>query len=146
MSATAIAYTIVGSKVNRDDFFTRKERSAHEDCAEVGPGPYCQTCGRSIHEVVVTAPPVEEFVPEGGHDYQGWIGGLDIKPVSNGETDHFLAVIVCESQPAWRDDGGPQKLPIYDIVAAREKVQAVLEPLGLWEPENFGIWTALYYS
>ena len=28
--------------------------------------------------------------------------------------------------------------------AAREKVRAVLEPLGLWDPEKFGIWTALY--
>ena len=146
MSVTALAFTIVGSKVDRGDFFVQEERSAHESCQEVGPGPFCQSCGKSIHEVVVTSQPLAGFEPEGGSDYQGRIGGLDIKPVRNGETSHFLAVVVCEAREAWIDKDGPQKAPDFDLAKAREKVRSVLDPLGLWDPEKFGIWTALYYS
>ncbi len=58
MSATVIAYTIIGSKVDRSDFFIQAEECAHRGCGEVGTGPYCSNCGKSIHAVEVTSDPV----------------------------------------------------------------------------------------
>lgn len=145
MSATIIAYTIVGSKVNRDDFFDRDERSVHGDCSAVGPGPRCQTCGKSIHEVIVTATPVEGFEPEGGDDSQGIIGGLSIIQIrrGDGEKEHFLGVA---SRQVWSVNDYKSERMNADDGYGRSRIRAVLDPLGLWDPDNFGIWTALYYS
>lgn len=137
-----IAYTIIGSKIDRAELFYRKETSTHEACEKAGPGPYCSTCGKLIELVDVAMLPVEGFEPEEGWHSQGKIGGLEILPVSCGDTHHFLVV------DSWNvDDGGePVQLDVVNIDDAREKVRAVLGPLGLWDPAAFGIWTALYYS
>lgn len=148
MSSTIIAHTIIGSKVNRDDFFVHKERSVHEGCGVVGPGPFCSNCGKAIDATKIDIVPVEGFEEEGGSEYKGLIGGLSIHPINN---DHYLAVHVSRCGAPWRDDiGDPSRMDADELIdklpGMRDKVQSVLEPLGLWEPENFGIWTALYYG
>lgn len=144
MSSTIIAYTIIGSKVNRADFFIQTERSVHGGC-DIGPGSYCSTCGKSIHEVVVDSKPVNGFDPEGGYDFQGVIDGMNIVPVLNSrDTEHFLAI---DCKKVWDlNKEEPLLIQTIDLAGMRNWMRDVLTPLGLWVPENFGIWTALNYS
>lgn len=145
MSATIIAYTIIGSKVNREDFIIRDEHTVHGHCDELGPGKFCSSCGRPTDAVDVTRTPVEGFEEEGGRHCRGSIGGMDIIPVINSRgTEHFLTAV---KKMVWIvNQEEPLIMPYPDIVARRDEMQATLVPLGLWVPENFGIWTALTHS
>jgi len=158
MSSTIIAYTIIGSKIDRSKLFTHEERSVHRVCPNAGTatgGAFCAACGKPVDATETITTPVKGFEPEEGTESQGLIGGLDIIPIPlYPKYEHFLAVRRMEI-PGWhtgRSGKLPPNLAIgfdkcgYDIESDRREIRAVLEPLGLWEPENFGIWTALYYS
>lgn len=143
MSATIIAYTIIGSKVDRSDFFIQAEESVHGGCGEMGTGQYCPTCGKSVHAVEVTSDPVPGFEPEEGDECQGVIEGMSLHPM--GDVAGCFLVVECHKvEPDF--DSDPKVFHSIDMDAAREKVRAALEPIGLWEPEEFGVWTALHYG
>ena len=145
MSATVIAYAIIGSKVNRCDFFVQTERSPHESCTTVGPGPCCQSCGRSIHEVIVESNPVNGFEAEGGNHYRGRIGGLDLIEVSPSK-DCFL-VFDYNKVERWDDvPWGSKRLYVNKMGEAQDKLRSILKPLNLWDPESFGVWVAQEYG
>jgi hypothetical protein len=44
------------------------------------------------------------------------------------------------------DELGYEPLADDAIAEARRKLQAALEPRGLWDPERFGLWTVLVCS
>jgi hypothetical protein len=147
MSVTIIAYTIIGSKVDRQDFFIWTERGVHDDCI-CGDGEFCSGCGQHMSETEGRFAPVPGFEPEEGSSSQGRIGGLDILPVDSGafpaSIDHFLVVESHQVEPEF--DAVSKVFFSVDLDAARERVRSVLEPLDLWVPSSFGIWTALAYN
>ena len=148
MSITAIAYTIVGSSVAIEDFYTRTEQSVHTECANVGPGPYCASCGKPVGATETVTTPIEGFDEDGGEEGEGSIGGIDLVYTGRSGSEEVFVTVFYEEGNSWdyHNDkpGKPRRMEPFDMDAAREKVRAVLEPLGLWDPEKFGIWTALY--
>lgn len=139
MSAGPVAYTIVGSLLFESDLYDEVEHDVHESCEALGPGPLCSSCGQPLGQVSF------ERVPIAGYDVDisGWsagaIDGIDLIRVAKDPGELVLPVV---QSSAGEDDGGVLMEPL-DLDEARETNRRILEPMGLWAPDRFGVWTAL---
>lgn len=146
MSMTVLAYCVVGVPIDPDDLYHHETVSVHRDCEGQGNGKYCSACGRARGEQEVLKTPLAGYDPEGGSDYEGSFQDLDIVRVYwGGRARHYLAALCTKDDSAF-GKGGPGKLAPFDWDDARDRLRSVLEPVSLWNEEDFGVWSVQYYS
>lgn len=100
-------------------------------CGVRNPQPkFCPTCGKpySLIEVV-------EIEGYDGEKFRGLdvIGGLD------GEHGDFVIGLLSNIDSGSR----PRCYRPEDVQSCTEKVRSVLEPCGLWDADQFGVWCVL---
>jgi hypothetical protein len=143
MSATVGALLMLGVRVKRGDLYHKEFVSIHTDCETVGPGPFCSSCGKHVLENK------EESTPLPGYDEDEKFGDFAVQDVQFGrESATVIATVVVEKFEYNTTDPLTKVYALNpaNIEASREKLQAALEPLGLWHENDFGIWLGLYYS
>lgn len=143
------AYTIIGQRIEIDQLMEEKkiEINIHKDCGEQ-KGNFCSNCGQPTGFKIETKKVLKEGVQQ---KYEGeWddatIGGLELLAVYWGDyrTYYFIVNKIVGSADDF-NDGIQYTAPHLDLNKHKEYVEKVLSPLGLWIPENFGIWTVLQY-
>lgn len=131
MGVDYTAYTIIGSRVSRAALYRLEQRQV---CEHVIPEQfaYCPECGQQ-RLVTVKTPLYDERSET--------INGLQVILIAETE-DAYIA--------QWY-----RKTDMYDEPArafvpnqehAMKSVQVALEPLGLWDEQQFGLWTVLEAS
>ena len=149
MSTSYTAYTIIGSMVDVDDFWTKIERSVHEGCGEVGAGPYCQACGKSIHSVEVDHKPIDGYEDPNAPNikYHGRIHGVDVLQADTAEGERFfVGGAVGECKDYDYSDKGVLHMMVCHVASfadVEERVRTALTKADMWDPSKFGIWTVL---
>lgn len=152
MSTHYTAYTIIGSLVDMSDFSIHEEKSVHKSCREMGSGPYCSNCGRSIHEVVATERDIEGYEgPDGkGIEYHGKFYGLHVVDARTPDGElYFVAGAIAESGDyAYGSERCTTRMPCdaAELARAKRAVRDALSKAGLWDETKFGIWTVLHCS
>jgi len=139
MSTTYHAIAIVGCKVDKSKLFTTDLVRSCEHPIPVGGVKFCPECGKRTYKK--TKKPIQDY----DTDKETVCG----KRVFGHYYDTNF-VIIAEQCVAVDNYDGPlaKMLPITvtDTTTWENKLRAVLEPLGLWDDEQFGIWTMLYCS
>ena len=144
MSSTVIAYTIIGSKVDRCDLYVEETKDVHINCSP-GTGRFCPDCGRPVNETEKIRRPLPQFGDDGLASER--FGDLNFVCARFGDDDSrcFIGSLM-RCARTWKNRGEPKYISEIDLNWHRERVRTALEPLGLWDPMKFGIWTALYFS
>lgn len=143
MSVSYRAYTILGCKIEPEDLLGRKEVSFHRRC-ESGGGDkkFCPDCGGPAKETEILRFPIPGF--NNSVDPEDWeINGMPVHTIRQG-SKKFAFVGTASEADEWStpfSSFNETRLETF-----RERVQAALEPAGLWNPENFRIWTVLGVS
>lgn len=145
MSVTYAAYTIVGSRVEIKDFYNEISESVHKDCLETGTGKYCSSCGRPAAEVTTRRVAKDGFQDSRGME-EDEVNGLRMKGINNAHDElEYFVLVDFHKVGGYSDNNRACRMEV-DIEECRQKVKAALDPLGLWDPTQFGIWTAQYCS
>jgi hypothetical protein len=84
-------------------------------------------------------------LPVPGYDVENeTLGGFGIYQGTD-EQDAFVGFLGTGRNTSFRNDNQMIKLPSnLSIPDAEVVMQKLLEPLGLWDPKHFGLWSVLY--
>jgi len=154
MSSTVVACTIIGVEFERGDLFTSREvQDKKHGCTgyqvmlkEGTPCimRHCPDCGAETVKIEET-----------------WADGIDPDDTCGGEKMGPFEVVTDASYPeerrwlsafkqqvsGYQDETAKVFLmPDQTVMELRDSLRAFMEPLGIWDPDKFGIWTILYYS
>jgi hypothetical protein len=150
MSSTVAAYAVLGVPIDTSDLYERETRSVHLGCQTPHVGQFCAECGWPVDETETIETPMEGYDREGGKNYGGMFRGLEIIKGRWGddcEGRTFLAAAYAKDDTDGYDERrGPGRMPQTDWFVAMNRVREVLEPVGLWNAQDFGIWVVAYYS
>ena len=134
MGWDATAYTVVGVRMSAEKLLAgmvAKERCC--DHPEMDT-KFCPECGRYMWVAVA---------PEEVDD----VAGLPVV-FDDCSREGFAFVGVCSDGVDARGTSTVNMvpMPLESLVGAKDKVKAALEPIGLWDESQFGVWTAMYQS
>lgn len=134
MSFDAYAYTIIGLKVEKDKIYkmSKKRLCEHQIPEDAN---FCHVCGQKAYKEA------EEIIPLGK---AGNICGFGIISIHNYLPSYFLVEKYVEcSGDGWnaaKQDRRQCKMGSFDLEEIKQRMKKALEPHGLWDEENFGIW------
>lgn len=135
MGADYSAYAVIGVKVNRGDLFTDEKIKAfpHDfpDTFEYDP----QT-GRSLWQT--------RSVPITGYNVDDeTVAGYALIDAGDGSSYDYIALVAATETGSNGEDDDFEHVP-HDLEKEKAKMKAALEPLGLWEGDQFGLWSILW--
>lgn len=148
MGVSFYAAAGLGVMVPADRLYVRgrvRGCSHPEPPSSVPPARYCPQCGRPVW--VEERVPLAGYVPEGSSesDWEPTLCGLRVYRAA--ERDE---VLVCRSLAVARGCGQGDRwrtmLEPEDEAEAREHLERVLAPLGLWDESRFGHWVVACVS
>lgn len=136
MSFSFKVSVVVGVKVPQDSLYIKTTISTHEKCKNKGTGKFCSTCGTALDAVYTTREPISGY-NEGDAFY-----GLDMYYL--GDT-----VLLCVARINKIGDDEPiaaQRIFIDPTLLEqhRKTMRDVLEPRGLWDEQQFGVWLYMW--
>jgi hypothetical protein len=150
MSLTIVAYTVVGVKIDLDHLYNEPQEvvdEIHNDCKVVGEGKFCSSCGKPVWTTV--REPIDGFDEEGGGEYQGSLGGLTLlRHEWRGSKEICGQAFLCSwigEVASWSSETGYAMAP-GNLERHEKAIKEVLEPLGLWNRLDFGVYTLLSVS
>src|ERR1043166_6617456 len=134
MSTEFYAIGILGCVIPRDRLYDCEWLSHAELTGHPATDmPFCGMCGRKneLHIIEVARwqenTTIDGFSLQWTHDRQyGYVGEV--------------------MQSAWDNDFQPVRMDIGMSNALQDRLQAVLEPLHLWDPALFGFWVVMSIS
>ncbi len=144
MRTTYHAAAVVGCRVDRSKVFILEDVRL---CSHPLPSMetqrlrmdvnFCPICGKKLWSKEYKSIPQYDFVDE-------TICGLRV--VSNEYNDEvYIAAEVAEIDTHLDYDG--KSISPHGIdTTVRERIKAILEPIGLWNEEEFGIWVVMWCS
>jgi hypothetical protein len=134
MGADYYAYAVIGCEVTGKLY----KPAVEPGCLHKNPPTqaFCGTCGKKT--VKHTEIPIDGFDPD---DNLLVFNGRALKVVHTTDDERAFAGLTTTAIDH-RDSATRIDLDTF----AREMVQEVLEPLGLWDPTSFGIWSVLFCS
>jgi len=138
MGVSYSAYTVVGIRVKEHQLY--KEKRIRE-CKHpfVEDARFCPVCGKSMFSV--------EYESIAGYD-EGSVEflGFDVYGGTLNEDDSIGTDIFIGVGCLVDDEYEPKKFDLLNEEEVRNELKKKLEPLGLWNEKDFGIWTVLYCS
>lgn len=145
------AYAVIGCVVDLDKVTMKKERvrAFKHNYPDNGEIKFDPKTGRALWETKEY--PEFVFEDDGGctDDYSGKskvikLMGLKLYQGTDGEP----TVLGVGTGDDTYSNGGDDKefLPIKDLESIKNKVKAVLEPIGMWDEDTFGLYAILYCS
>ncbi len=137
MSTTYHAAAIIGCRIPRSKIFLKKKIRTCEHTLSEGNPKFCQECGKRIHLTIDSA--IDEYNSD-----NNTIGGLGV--FGNNFSDQVLlaadaAVVDCEE---WISDMISINPSSHNRL--KQKIKSILEPLDLWDEEQFGVWGMIWTS
>jgi len=140
------SYAVLGVRIDKEKLYKRVRIRGCQECDdEGGISPknemcpdeessknftYCPVCGH--------APFCDELIPIEGFD--PWDLTLHREELISSHEDFYYGVW---SQDSWDGRDCANFTGLMDPAAAMEEIKNFLEPLGLWNPDEFGIWGIL---
>ncbi len=145
MGTTFEAIGVVGYRFNEDELYVEREkRGCGHSIPYYGSQKFCPTCGRPawVGKNVMIAP----LAAVGDHGEWNIAGYSHYTAGDAGDGDVFFGESVrvggCES----KDPQDYAQLDVVQLLAVELAIRKVLEPLGLWKQERFGVWIIRYVS
>lgn len=145
MSVSYSSYAVIGVKIDPKKLvITEKVRNCSCEVKNIEKKKFCSSCGKKVF--------VEEdtYIPQYDDDahkkdfpfYYSLCGFPLIYNTDN--IDAFVAFICCECDDY--NDNPFSDLSNINIEEVKTKMREKLEPMGLWNEENFGLWAVQYCS
>lgn len=106
-------------------------------CSAGKEGKFCPSCGKS------TAPILEEVARPFYDQDKRRIGTLSVK--FSTDYERAFAGVVVDSD-ARAKSAGLFPLREGDILGTIQRIRSTLEPIGLWDPSLFGLWSVMHVS
>ncbi len=131
MGYDATAQTIIGVKINEKHLYENKPVRCCQHPEK--DSKFCSECGKPMWK--------DCQVRKDFYDDDNVVSEV-FNLVELQHADWCFIGLVAESG----SQGAPVKQTITDIEFVKQELKEVLEPLGLWEEESFGIWTNLLES
>lgn len=149
------AQTIIGVRIPHSSLHEMRTVQGC-DCTSPGNGKYCSECGEK--RVETKSMPIGEYTLYDGEPNEflwGWdregdrliarTGKHIETSYGNGfddECDRFVGFTIKTGSSRGDDHvEGPSSFP--DVAKEKERLQGLLEPMGLWVEADFGLWTVL---
>ena len=147
------AIAVLGVVLPGERFYTKQTQSHQAQTGHVsGKKAYCPECGQKNERATVLVP-----LFEGGEDeeededpscWDAHIGRCKLQWSTDNKYGYLGVVVSTESSRSMGADT-PVRAQVESLTQMMEvqaEVEKVLTPLGLWEPEAFGLWAVLYCS
>ena len=143
MGADYSAHAVVGVRLRPSQFVTKTEKRS-PGCSHSFDSGFCPECGAKkeiIRKVTTDA-------LEGEPTFEGML-------VTYGTESEFVYIGHCSTHESGTaeepySNGGPDdafaKLTGENVEQIRDDLKSRLEPLGLWDARDFGLWTVLHCS
>lgn len=129
-NSSTSSFVIIGLMVDNDKLYTtKKERQCNCEVKNIENMMYCFKCGKPAMKKVKV--PIPAMV-----DYE--IGGFSVHSIND---CHIISI---PDTYKTNDDYSMNMVKIsesWDEV--KENMKSVLEPLGLWNDNDFGVWSGL---
>lgn len=146
MGVSYTAYTIIGIKVNANNFTTvESKRGCNCEIKDIEKMRFCSNCGAnvSIDEEVC----IPQFNENNDNSPSG--ESLCDYPIIYSDCEHsgeaYVAALCVDDDDYTKNDKNKMQIP-KSIEAIKEKMKKKLEPIGFWDEKKFGIWSVLYCS
>lgn len=151
MGVTWRAYAVIGSKIDKSKVFHEDDVRCCEHALPDKNTKFCPECGAKAWERDwVSLPEFDdgEFLC-GDHYCQAQLAGLPVVypgPACSLPDGTPISILVAVAFAQVDEEGEMSQIKGTDLRAAKEKVKAALEPIGLWDEEAFGVWVMLSCS
>ena len=136
MGCSYTAYTVIGCRVLKDKLYNERQVKAFD-----------HNFGEDMKFDPQTGKPLwrtEQTLVNGDIDLDGNFGEFSAV-TDNPEDDEFYYIgVESSASPSWDHGDGPVKMDNPDLDKIRSSIKAYLEPFGLWDEAEFGIWTVPY--
>ena len=136
MGASYYAYTVIGCEVTDK---IRTKEIVGEGCPHNPPSyqAFCPTCGKPRR--------TERWVNAPGYDsdYERIVhAGNELAVVGTTDNKRLFAGVVLKVSSWDEKDGGAKMLALAHatIDQIADQVRSVLQPLGFWDSDAFGVW------
>lgn len=134
MGYSATSHTVIGIQIEKNDLY---EETETRGCKHpVSKSKFCPECGQPVWNK--DSKPVAAY-----DDCREKLGGFDLVHVSCESDQYIIAGWQIEASSG-NENPAFSKPPNFEAIKAKMKV--VLEPLGFWEENKFGIYAVLYES
>jgi hypothetical protein len=138
MSITYISYAFIGVEINLRSLWVNSQVRSCKHPENTAGVKFCPVCGKPAFQ--------QHQEPIEGFDGEDNLCGLRIVHTSDGYgtwLKAFACVFVLSSDE--RDTSGfcPVRETMDDL---RHRLRSVLQPLGLWREDRFGLYTVSYLS
>ena len=132
-NSSTSSFILIGMKIDADKLYTEEFKDSCDCDIDRENNTFCPQCGTRVKKVSVRTP-IPEYV-----EYES-IGEFEI----HDDDQNSFAII-----PGTYHSGGEyttEKMDIADdIDQQKQKMKDFLEPLGMWNEEDFGIWYGTRY-
>ncbi len=138
MGADFSAYTIIGISIDKERLFEpSKIVRAYDHNYFETDGEYCPRTGKKLWKIV------QDSIPEWDGDEE--LGEYKVHRSTNGY-DYIIGVVAADDTYS---NGGNSvdftRLP-DNLAELKQDLKNYLEPLGMWDETNFGLYSILYCS
>lgn len=137
MGVSYYVYQIVGCRILESKLM-RPQTVRKCKCAVEGTPKFCPSCGKEFL--------VKDLVPMPGYEPHEKLCGLQVVAGNDVYKDRRIYVGLNMKSGGGYHNEDEIRCDITNLPALKEQVKAVLEPLGLWDEAQFGVWSVLYCS
>lgn len=133
--------TVVGIEIDKSSFFTTgqtRERGCEHPLLD--EAKFCPDCGKQAWVEKSTKEPLPLYDED-----DETFAGLDVVYDQRYEEDNTRFFVGVSTQMDMQC-GIPKMMAPSVVEETKQKIQAALKPLGLWDESKFGIWTFVQYS
>lgn len=132
------SHTILGVKLNRDKCRTIVQKSGCEHDLPDKSFEFCPKCGKQTFIG-------EEILLECLEDPGDWPDGIS-QCTSTDYEDYFVGKIISSYNHEDSSDYSFMTAEMHSLLIFEETIKKILEPLGLWDKDQYKIWNVLYCS
>ena len=140
------AYVFVGMKLDENKLYRTKRARGCGHLETIGR--FCGTCGKPMWKEL------RSFLPTVDCPYADTVecslseirsvAGLKLVLGTSYGNGEYESVFVAGAEVMRVVDN--DKLPVLDLAEVRGNMRRVLEPVGLWDDDAFGVWCVLHCS
>ncbi len=136
------AKAVIGCRISGSDTKTTKQVRGCKHSIPTKKVKFCPECGKPAwEEEDVILPFFREAVHDDYKDQPKL--ATDFGFFQSTDNEHFVVgygLIVSDR------DGGIDSMTVPDLEGTKQECKEVLEPLGLWDESQFGLWVICYCS
>lgn len=138
MGVNWTSHTILGVKLNRNKCYTILQKSGCSHDLPDKSFEFCPKCGQ--HALIA-----EEGLLDCLEDPGDWPDGID-QCTSTDDEDYFVGRIISSVYYGKGKNISSMTAEMHNLLIFEETIRKILEPLGLWDKDQYKIWNVLHCS